>query len=515
MSVPSEARPSDNLKQRLRNNNFTLYSSPQPANDMTVRTLSGRTVNLSSLKGKVVILNFWKLDCPPCSLEKPILERIFRKYSHRGLEILAVNLFDEESQIRSYRERMALSFTLAHDPDNRFSVRRQFMASGIPTSFVVNSDSEAIYEVPGVPTTYVVNRKGQVAGYSAGMINWEDVPFAEFLENLLGTPMTARAEEKASFADAAGQGPVSAPGSRPSGPRKSGDSPPEPAPAYSGSTSMPPEGASPPSSQNPPLPFQSPLTKPAPTQGPSVVGAPAAPTPDVTQPPVDTKPVPQQKPARAKKKPDPKQAVKPSTVKHKPPPPAADSLSGPRVTPPPAAAPGTGPGMLGDPLLLPPLPPAATSGPAVGARGTSSLPPLPPGIPYTPPRSSGPPAGKPLVPDDSGRVVARIPGSPQGPGTGPLVTPGFPPGRPPTGTNPIDGFILDSFGPPRSRQPIAPQPGLPLVQPQPGLPPVQQQPQGASPPSAPPTSVLDQMGRDFRQLGQGITDLFSRIVPPR
>ena len=93
------ANATANLPDQLKCCNCNLYQTPYPANDMALQDLKGRQVNLAALRGKVVLLNFWKIDCPPCSMEKPILERIYRKYSHRGLEIVAVNLVDGHDKI--------------------------------------------------------------------------------------------------------------------------------------------------------------------------------------------------------------------------------------------------------------------------------------------------------------------------------------------------------------------------------------------------------------------------------
>jgi thiol-disulfide isomerase/thioredoxin len=171
---------------QFRGSNFNLYSSRCPANDMKLRDLQGRTVSLSGLRGKVVILNFWKIDCPPCAMEKPILERIYRQYGPRGLAILSVNLFDNYNRIVSYVQSKGLTFTVAYDPEKHLSVRSQTLASGHCTNFVVNPKSEAIYEIAGVPTTYVIDRNGRIVGHCSGMINWEQPPFPQLLESLLG-----------------------------------------------------------------------------------------------------------------------------------------------------------------------------------------------------------------------------------------------------------------------------------------------------------------------------------------
>src|SRR5712692_3211927 len=63
-----------------------------PAPDFTVPTLSGTSIRLSDLQGKVVLLNFWATWCVPCRTEMPTLEALYHRYKDRGLEVLAVNL---------------------------------------------------------------------------------------------------------------------------------------------------------------------------------------------------------------------------------------------------------------------------------------------------------------------------------------------------------------------------------------------------------------------------------------
>ncbi len=174
--------------------NFSLYPTPCPANEMTLRDLSGSQVNLAALRGKVIILNFWKIDCIPCAAEKAILERMYRKYAARGLAVLSVNLFDNHERMRNYLGSGGYSFTFAYDPDKRYSAQTQALGSGVPTCFVINSNAEAIYEIPVVPTTYVINRHGQIIGRSFGMINWEQGPFVDLLESLLGSPTQVLAQ---------------------------------------------------------------------------------------------------------------------------------------------------------------------------------------------------------------------------------------------------------------------------------------------------------------------------------
>ncbi|MDA8432453.1 MAG: TlpA disulfide reductase family protein, partial [Nitrospiraceae bacterium] len=78
----SDKRPSPGEIEKL---------DKQKAPDFTLKDLRGNHVTLSSLKGKVVLLNFWATWCPPCVAEMPELNKLYRKMASRGLEIVAVS----------------------------------------------------------------------------------------------------------------------------------------------------------------------------------------------------------------------------------------------------------------------------------------------------------------------------------------------------------------------------------------------------------------------------------------
>jgi thiol-disulfide isomerase/thioredoxin len=478
------------LPDQLRDHNFNLYSAPCPANDMTLRDLKGREITLAAQRGKVVILNFWKIDCPPCSVEKPILEKIYRKYASRGLEIVAVNLVDSQDRILPYVQQGGYSFTFAFDPSNRFSVRQQALRSGTPATFVVNSNSEAIYEMPGVPTTYVINRQGQVVGNGVGLINWEQGPLTELLESLLGPTPTAVAQNPMAYSGAAQQGSDRASGLE---------------------TLVPARGqrqrvlqvaqAQPASSSTrqdaPPLPFGGLLGSQQPvTSNPPVSPRPPA-SPGAVQAP--TMPQAYEAPAtvvRPQKKPEPARTIKPSERTPMPYNPAPPRVSGPPTK---AATTNATRSKKSPTVAAPAVPPAsqpfASTAPST-AQPATSMPYLPPASPYTPSGSQGRPTN--VIPDDSGTVTARIPSNAPVPGfdrfgvTGRPPSTSLPPAQPLGTKNPIDGFILDSFG----------RPGMQVQGPKP-----------SRTSDTPASSIFGQIGQDVQDLGAGIKDTFSRIVP--
>src|SRR5580765_5630049 len=101
-----------------------------PAPDVIFKDLDGKDVPLSSLKGKVVLINFWATWCDPCYIEIPWLIEMQQKYGTRGFTVLGVSM-DEEG-------KTAVAPFLAKE---RFNVKGQKLAVNYP--IVIGSDEVA------------------------------------------------------------------------------------------------------------------------------------------------------------------------------------------------------------------------------------------------------------------------------------------------------------------------------------------------------------------------------------
>ncbi len=174
----------DTWAERLSGTNVSLYSKPILAKEMRLRDTKGHSVDLSTFKGKLTLLNFWNIDSIPCVMEKTILERIYREMKNDGVEIIAVNLIDNYHNVIPYAKRKGYTFTVAYDPDKRYKIENRPTKESQSASFVVNPISKAIYEVPALPTTYIIDPRGRIIGRAVGMVNWAQAPFREFLLEL-------------------------------------------------------------------------------------------------------------------------------------------------------------------------------------------------------------------------------------------------------------------------------------------------------------------------------------------
>jgi thiol-disulfide isomerase/thioredoxin len=89
------------------------------APDFRTTTVDGKTVTLSSLKGKVVILDFWATWCGPCLVSMPSLQKIYKDVKKQGVVVLSVNTWDEKPEFVKWVKENAgtkYDFTFVRDP---------------------------------------------------------------------------------------------------------------------------------------------------------------------------------------------------------------------------------------------------------------------------------------------------------------------------------------------------------------------------------------------------------------
>ncbi|HLR59319.1 MAG TPA: thiol-disulfide oxidoreductase ResA [Pseudogracilibacillus sp.] len=95
-------------------------------------------VNLSELKGKGVMLNFWGTWCAPCRKEMPYMESLYPEYKEKGVEIVAVNLDQSELKVNQFIEEFDLTFPVPHDV--RDEVRELYGIGPLPSTVFINPE---------------------------------------------------------------------------------------------------------------------------------------------------------------------------------------------------------------------------------------------------------------------------------------------------------------------------------------------------------------------------------------
>lgn len=115
---------------------------PAPHFDLG-RLDGGGNLSLASLRGKVVVLNFWASWCAPCKSEAPRLEAAWKRYRSRGVVVVGVDAQDFSVDARRFIRKHGLTYPNVHDGPGGVLPK---------------------YGVTGFPETYFVDRRGRLVG---------------------------------------------------------------------------------------------------------------------------------------------------------------------------------------------------------------------------------------------------------------------------------------------------------------------------------------------------------------
>lgn len=119
------------------------------APDFRVELFDGSTFTLSSLRGKVVLLNFWATWCPPCREELArVPEQIVARFAGRDdFVFLPVSRGESREEVAAFRERTGYTFPMGLDPDEKIFGR--YAATAIPRNFLIGRDGRIVETLIG------------------------------------------------------------------------------------------------------------------------------------------------------------------------------------------------------------------------------------------------------------------------------------------------------------------------------------------------------------------------------
>jgi len=110
----------------------------------------GERIDLASLRGQVVVLNFWASWCVPCREEHPALLAAWDRYRERGVVFVGVNFEDAEESALAYAAEMGGDWPVVADPGSRTAIA--YGVFGIPETFVIASDGTVVAKTIGAVT---------------------------------------------------------------------------------------------------------------------------------------------------------------------------------------------------------------------------------------------------------------------------------------------------------------------------------------------------------------------------
>ena len=123
-----------------------------PAPNFTLPDLNGKNVELKRViaRSPVTLVNFWATWCPPCRAEIPEFVKFYRKYSAKRVTVLAINLKDQPSTVKSFAEKAGMRFPVLTDTTGKIG---------------------DLYQIFSIPSTFIIDQKGTIRAVIKGGTN--------------------------------------------------------------------------------------------------------------------------------------------------------------------------------------------------------------------------------------------------------------------------------------------------------------------------------------------------------
>lgn len=141
MLMSMACNPSENNAQTNTNNNAST-----DIKDMTINIVDGEDVTLNSLKGNIVIVDFWASWCGPCKNSIPFYNKMQEKYAEQGLVIIGMDVNEPEATIKKAAGELNIQYNLAN-LNNNFNTH--FKVSSIPSMFIFDKEGNVIKNYVG------------------------------------------------------------------------------------------------------------------------------------------------------------------------------------------------------------------------------------------------------------------------------------------------------------------------------------------------------------------------------
>ncbi|MGN6541451.1 MAG: TlpA family protein disulfide reductase [Ginsengibacter sp.] len=141
-----------------------IGSQPAQTQDVSFLDENGQTVTLSSLRGKVVFINFWATWCPPCKVEMPGINRL--KKSFKGNDKIVFLMVDVDGNLKK---------SSAFMKNNKYELPVYAPASAIPSNFLGMA----------IPTTVILNKNGEIATRVEGAADYSRPEVLKTLNELM------------------------------------------------------------------------------------------------------------------------------------------------------------------------------------------------------------------------------------------------------------------------------------------------------------------------------------------
>lgn len=138
------------------------------APQFATKTVSGQSLTLKSLRGKVVLIDYWATWCGPCRHATPTMQALHKKFYKQGLRVVGMSLDDSTtlSHVKPFMRKYGMTYAVAASP-------------------AANRKAAIAYRVDGIPSQYLIDKHGIVRWSQAGYSPTEGAELTQMIKLLL------------------------------------------------------------------------------------------------------------------------------------------------------------------------------------------------------------------------------------------------------------------------------------------------------------------------------------------
>ncbi|MDF0605647.1 TlpA family protein disulfide reductase [Neisseriaceae bacterium TC5R-5] len=140
----------------LLSSGYALLYRDNQAPSIHYTSLSGQSATTDSLKGKVVLVNFWATSCSGCIAEMPDLKKLHQEFAGKNFETIAVAMnYDPPNYVQNFADKEQLPFFVSLDPQGNIA--------------------KAFGDVQLTPTAFLIDKQGKIIKRYVGVMDFKEV----------------------------------------------------------------------------------------------------------------------------------------------------------------------------------------------------------------------------------------------------------------------------------------------------------------------------------------------------
>jgi len=119
-----------------------VAATSEPAPRFNAKTTAGEKFTNDSLKGRVVLLQFWTTWCPYCRREQPLVDSLDKEFRDQGLVVLAVNVNESKKTVKKYLEQSPRACRIVLTDDTNLAA--MYAANSYPIYVVIDRHGDVV-----------------------------------------------------------------------------------------------------------------------------------------------------------------------------------------------------------------------------------------------------------------------------------------------------------------------------------------------------------------------------------